>query len=219
MCRVCNEFISVSLCCSCAVEKISAGGRSTLTLWDLGGEASFRSVWERYYREATVVVFVIDATQRARLPEARAELERLARHVDLHDAPLLVVANWCDHDDDDASSANANASASASSDAPAAASTMTVDELVRALPLLTPAAPGTPEIGSSRSSGVSTDADGNVERGFVARRSAHAQRLVQLLRVSAKTGAGVQQLLLWLLDLCTKTERSARLQADAARQG
>jgi GTPase SAR1 family protein len=62
------------------VEKLSgAGGRSTLTLWDLGGEAGFRSVWERYFREAHIVVFVLDATARARLPEARAELGMCAR--------------------------------------------------------------------------------------------------------------------------------------------
>lgn len=49
-------------------------GKSTLTLWDLGGDANFRSVWERYYHESHIVVFVIDSTDRARLPEARTEL-------------------------------------------------------------------------------------------------------------------------------------------------
>jgi signal recognition particle receptor subunit beta len=67
-------FSWLIFCLIFAVEKLSAGGRSTLTVWDLGGDSNFRPVWERYYREANIVVFVIDITSRTRLAEARAEL-------------------------------------------------------------------------------------------------------------------------------------------------
>jgi ADP-ribosylation factor related protein 1 len=56
------------------VEKFSLGGRTSLTCWDLGGETGFRSVWEKYYKEAHIVLFVLDATNDARLPEIDIEL-------------------------------------------------------------------------------------------------------------------------------------------------
>jgi hypothetical protein len=190
------------------VEKLSgAGGRSTLTLWDLGGEAGFRSVWERYFREAHIVVFVLDATARARLPEARAELgmracvvlgfgmnghgwnflcevlvpsfisftssaavlaDKLARHAELYDAPFLVVANKCD-DEVDGSGSGSGATAGA----------MTVDELVRALPILIPPPPSSSSSSSSASFSSVVDADASQLR---------PTRLVQLIPISAKSG-------------------------------
>ncbi len=55
------------------VEKL-AQGRSVVTIWDLGGEASFRGVWDKYYHESHVVVFVLDASNRVRLAQAGIEL-------------------------------------------------------------------------------------------------------------------------------------------------
>ena len=55
------------------VDKLSMG-RANLTVWDLGGAADFRGVWEKYFREAHLVVFVVDAAAPSRLAEIRLEL-------------------------------------------------------------------------------------------------------------------------------------------------
>ena len=49
---------------------------SPLVLWDLGGQAGLRSIWDKYYSESHALVFVVDAASRQRLDEAKAALER-----------------------------------------------------------------------------------------------------------------------------------------------
>jgi GTPase SAR1 family protein len=43
---------------------------TTLRFFDLGGQASIRSIWEKYYDECHAVVFVLDSADQARLSEA-----------------------------------------------------------------------------------------------------------------------------------------------------
>jgi ADP-ribosylation factor related protein 1 len=40
-------------------------------IWDLGGQAKMRSIWEKYYAEANAVIYVVDAADRGRLSEAK----------------------------------------------------------------------------------------------------------------------------------------------------
>lgn len=49
---------------------------SPLVFWDLGGQAGLRSIWEKYYGDAHAVLYVVDATDRGRLEEAKACLDR-----------------------------------------------------------------------------------------------------------------------------------------------
>lgn len=42
-----------------------------LVFWDLGGQLKMRSIWEKYYKEAHAIVFLIDAVDVARLEEAK----------------------------------------------------------------------------------------------------------------------------------------------------
>ena len=67
--------------------------RSNLIFWDLGGARSLRSLWERYYGEAHGLLFVVDASDVARLEEAREVLQSLLQHQELTGIPLLVFAN------------------------------------------------------------------------------------------------------------------------------
>ena len=67
--------------------------RSKVTFWDLGGGASARSLWARYYAETHGVVFVVDAADADRLREARDAFRGALDHPDLGDAPFLVLAN------------------------------------------------------------------------------------------------------------------------------
>lgn len=61
--------------------------------WDLGGHASMREIWEHYFEEATALMFVVDAADPKRLPEAEKELGRLLSDNRLSGIPLLLVAN------------------------------------------------------------------------------------------------------------------------------
>jgi GTPase SAR1 family protein len=67
-----------------------------LTLWDLGGGQRFRAYWVRHAAPCAALLFVIDATDAARLPEARQALHQLLEHQALRGMPLLVLANKTD---------------------------------------------------------------------------------------------------------------------------
>ncbi|XP_034692500.1 ADP-ribosylation factor-related protein 1-like [Vitis riparia] len=69
-----------------------------LVFWDLGGQPSLRSIWEKYYEEAHAVVFVIDASCPSRFEDSKSALEKVIRHEDLQGAPLLILANKQDLD-------------------------------------------------------------------------------------------------------------------------
>ena len=49
---------------------------SPLVLWDLGGQAGLRSIWDKYYGEAHALLYVVDATDPGRLEEAKTALHR-----------------------------------------------------------------------------------------------------------------------------------------------
>jgi len=74
------------------VETISYKGHE-LTVWDIAGEKKVRSLWLHYTRATVGVIFVVDATDRERVPEARVELQELLSTSELNDALLLVFAN------------------------------------------------------------------------------------------------------------------------------
>jgi len=64
-----------------------------LVLWDLGGQEGLRSIWDKYYADAMAVVFVVDADEPSRLPEARALLAALLHDQQLTHKPFLVLLN------------------------------------------------------------------------------------------------------------------------------
>ena len=66
--------------------------------WDIGGQASFRVIWDKYYSEAHGLLFVVDSSDEQRLDEAKATVEGLVRHTDLKGIPILVMANKQDID-------------------------------------------------------------------------------------------------------------------------
>jgi ADP-ribosylation factor related protein 1 len=68
-------------------------GPHRLVLWDLGGQASLRAIWPRYFAEAAAIIFVVDSGDPERFDEAKAELEQVVAHPDLRGVPVLVLAN------------------------------------------------------------------------------------------------------------------------------
>ncbi len=49
--------------------------QSPVICWDLGGQAGLRSIWDKYYADSHAVMFVVDATDEARLDEAKHALD------------------------------------------------------------------------------------------------------------------------------------------------
>eukprot|EP00796_Vickermania_ingenoplastis_P003965 gene3965-2828_t len=86
----------------------------TLTLWDVGGQRSLRTLWPNYYKQCHGVVFIVDATlhlqatppvpapTRDRLDacslytEQHNILKQLLHSPDLEGVPFLVLGNKCD---------------------------------------------------------------------------------------------------------------------------
>ncbi|XP_070263572.1 ADP-ribosylation factor-like protein 11 isoform X1 [Myotis yumanensis] len=75
------------------VEPLEAPGCMSLTLWDVGGQAQLRASWKNYLEGADVLVYVLDSTDKARLPEAGAELAEVLDRPSMASVPFLVLAN------------------------------------------------------------------------------------------------------------------------------
>mmetsp|Transcript_50010 Transcript_50010/g.100680 ORF Transcript_50010/g.100680 Transcript_50010/m.100680 type:complete len:198 (-) Transcript_50010:53-646(-) len=61
--------------------------------WDLGGHASFRSVWHNYYPEVQGVMFVVDSADTRRMEEAKKVLVEVLNHEKLQGVPVICMAN------------------------------------------------------------------------------------------------------------------------------
>ena len=70
-------------------------------LWDLGGQASLRSLWPRYFDEAHLICFVVDSADAERLEEACSALQVIGEELAAKVAglPILVLANKRDRDE------------------------------------------------------------------------------------------------------------------------
>ncbi|RPA95887.1 P-loop containing nucleoside triphosphate hydrolase protein [Choiromyces venosus 120613-1] len=71
-------------------------GHVTLKCWDLGGQPRFRSMWERYCRGVSAIVFIVDSADTSSLPIAKDELHSLLQKPMLNGIPLLVLGNKSD---------------------------------------------------------------------------------------------------------------------------
>lgn len=71
-------------------------GHVTMKCWDLGGQPRFRTMWERYCRDVSAIVFIVDIADYALMPQAKEELHMLMRAPQIGDTPLLVLGNKSD---------------------------------------------------------------------------------------------------------------------------
>ncbi|TPX30321.1 hypothetical protein SeMB42_g07932, partial [Synchytrium endobioticum] len=67
--------------------------RSRLNFWDVGGQKELHAIWEKYYAEAHAVVFVVDATDAARIDECKCTFERVVTNDGIEGVPVLMLAN------------------------------------------------------------------------------------------------------------------------------
>lgn len=77
------------------MRRVQKGG-VTLKIWDLGGQKRFRTMWERYCRGVSAIVFVVDAADEGRFPDAKEELHDILTRPALAGIPVLVLANKSD---------------------------------------------------------------------------------------------------------------------------
>ncbi|KAG1755507.1 ADP-ribosylation factor family-domain-containing protein [Suillus lakei] len=73
--------------------------RLQFTVWDVGGQQRIRLLWQYYFSNAQGIIFVVDSSDRDRIPEAKEELRMLMNNDQLQDALLLVFANKQDMPD------------------------------------------------------------------------------------------------------------------------
>lgn len=65
-----------------------------ITAIDVAGQKNFRFLWQSHYQGCSAVVFVIDAADIERLPEAKdILLSHVFNNPHLDDAPILIMAN------------------------------------------------------------------------------------------------------------------------------
>jgi len=71
-------------------------GNIKLKAFDLGGHETVRRLWEEYFATVDAVVYVVDAMDRNRFPEAEKELRMLMQSDESQDIPFLVLGNKID---------------------------------------------------------------------------------------------------------------------------
>ncbi|KAM9454072.1 ADP-ribosylation factor-like protein 11 [Clarias gariepinus] len=70
--------------------------KSVLTIWDVGGQGSLRPNWRYYLEGCKALVFVVDASDRTRIDEAKMALKNILSDHNLEAVPLMVLANKTD---------------------------------------------------------------------------------------------------------------------------
>jgi GTPase SAR1 family protein len=71
-------------------ETISEGS-IFIRFWDLGGSASFRSLWRDYLADATAIIYVVNGAQMDRLHETRKLFDDIV--VDFHRSIAIAFIN------------------------------------------------------------------------------------------------------------------------------
>lgn len=92
-----SEKISVTPTIGFRVERVRVNSVN-MTLIDMSGQGRYRNLWEYYYKECDAIVFVVDSSDRERLPVAYEEKTRMLLHPELvnRTIPILYFSNKMD---------------------------------------------------------------------------------------------------------------------------
>ncbi|TPX62651.1 hypothetical protein PhCBS80983_g00287 [Powellomyces hirtus] len=74
-------------------KKASKSQKVEAAYYDIGGDRKIRGIWSKYYAEAYACIFVVDASDSERIPEAAEALEGVYSNERMKDKPLLILAN------------------------------------------------------------------------------------------------------------------------------
>lgn len=68
------------------------------TAFDMSGQGRYRNLWEHYYKECHGIIFVVDSSDKLRMPVVKDELAQLLDNPDMKNKriPLLFFANKMD---------------------------------------------------------------------------------------------------------------------------
>ena len=64
-----------------------------MTVWDIGGQSSIRSLWKFYTQNCEAVIWIVDSNDPDRFGESKSELEAIVEELDQLGCPILVFAN------------------------------------------------------------------------------------------------------------------------------
>jgi GTP-binding protein SAR1 len=71
-------------------------GNIKFNSYDLGGHSQARKVWREYTGTVDGIIFMVDAADQERLPEAKEELDKLLVMPELKEVPVVVFGNKID---------------------------------------------------------------------------------------------------------------------------
>ena len=74
-------------------------GNIRFNSYDLGGHTQARKTWRDYCAQLDGIIFIIDAADRERLPEAKKELDTLLEMAELQSIPFVIFGNKIDKRD------------------------------------------------------------------------------------------------------------------------
>lgn len=69
---------------------------SIIEIYDLGGSARFRSVWQRYFAFISGFIWVVDSADKDKLEESKQTLNQIINHSMMTGKPYVIVANKSD---------------------------------------------------------------------------------------------------------------------------
>ncbi|MEQ2308235.1 hypothetical protein AMECASPLE_026136 [Ameca splendens] len=88
-----GQMVNTSPTVGFNVGNLELDKKSCLTVWDVGGQKSMRPNWKYYLDDCKALVFVVDGSDAARMPEAQKALKKILSDERLRGVPLMVLAN------------------------------------------------------------------------------------------------------------------------------